>query len=127
MPEANSAQQRNNNKFGNSRGHRNNRCGRWNNRRGRRLDNGPRPHQFKKDKGPAEQVSKAQNSDIICYRYGVKGHWSRTCRTPKHLVDLYQQATKKKETHFVDETTFDALDKSNDTTMLDMDDFGDQE
>ena len=59
MPEANSAQQRNNNKFGNSRGHRNNRCGRWNNRRGRRHDNGPRPHQFKKDKGPVEQVSKA--------------------------------------------------------------------
>jgi hypothetical protein len=20
----------------------------------------------------------------------VKGHWSRTCRTPRHLVELYQ-------------------------------------
>ena len=126
MPEANSAQQRNNNKFGNGRGRRNNRGGRWNNRRGRGHDNGPRPHQFKKDKGPVEQVSKARNFDTICYRCGVKGHWSRTCLTPKHLVNLYQkeQATKKKKAHFVDETTSDVLDKSNDTTMLDIDDFG---
>jgi len=27
----------------------------------------------------------------ICYRCGAKDHWSRTCRTPKHLVELYQQ------------------------------------
>ena len=27
----------------------------------------------------------------------MKGHWSRTCRTPKHLVDLYQASTKGKE------------------------------
>ena len=74
MPEANSAQQRNNNKFGNGRGRRNNRGGRWNNRRGHGHDNGPRPHQFKKDKGPVEQVSKARNSDTICYRCSVKGH-----------------------------------------------------
>ena len=24
-----------------------------------------------------------------CYRCGMKSHWSRTCRTTKHLVDLY--------------------------------------
>jgi hypothetical protein len=27
----------------------------------------------------------------------MKGHWSRTCRTPKHLVDLYQGSIKEKE------------------------------
>ena len=27
----------------------------------------------------------------------MEGHWSRTCRTPKHLVDLYQASIKEKE------------------------------
>ena len=27
----------------------------------------------------------------------MKGHWSRTCRTAKHLVDLYQASLKKIE------------------------------
>jgi hypothetical protein len=34
----------------------------------------------------------------------VKGHWSRSCRTPKHLADLYQQNKGKgkdqHESHF---------------------------
>nr|KYP32612.1 hypothetical protein KK1_046659 [Cajanus cajan] len=41
-----------------------------------------------------------------CYRCGAKGHWSRTCRTPKHLVELYQESInmkKKIETHFAQE------------------------
>ena len=25
--------------------------------------------------------------DNTCYRYGMTGHWSRTCRTTKHLVE----------------------------------------
>ena len=36
----------------------------------------------------------------------MEGHWSRTCLTPKHLVDLYQASIKEKgkgiETNFVD-------------------------
>ena len=36
----------------------------------------------------------------------MEGHWSCTCRTPKHLVDLYQASIKEKgkgiETNFVD-------------------------
>jgi hypothetical protein len=27
----------------------------------------------------------------------VKGHWLRTCHTPKHLVDVYQASIKEKE------------------------------
>jgi hypothetical protein len=27
----------------------------------------------------------------------MKGHWSHTCRTPKHLIDLYQASIKEKE------------------------------
>ena len=32
----------------------------------------------------------------------MKGHWSRTCRTSKHLVKLYQDSIKEKnaETNF---------------------------
>jgi stalled ribosome alternative rescue factor ArfA len=43
----------------------------------------------------------SMNYENICYRCGSKNHWSRTCRTPKHLVDLYQQSLKNKEkNHF---------------------------
>jgi len=42
-----------------------------------------------------------------CYRCGMEGHWSRTCRTAEHLVDLYQASLKNKnkgvETNFVDD------------------------
>jgi hypothetical protein len=27
---------------------------------------------------------------------GMKGHWSHTCHTAKHLVNLYQASTKEK-------------------------------
>ncbi|TYJ29765.1 hypothetical protein E1A91_A06G089200v1 [Gossypium mustelinum] len=41
----------------------------------------------------------------LCYRCRGKNHWSRTCCTPKHLVELYQQSLKDKgkkiETNFV--------------------------
>lgn len=36
-----------------------------------------------------------KNSNNTCYRCGGKGHWSRTCRTPKHLVDLYKASKEK--------------------------------
>ncbi|XP_021739713.1 uncharacterized protein LOC110706108 [Chenopodium quinoa] len=32
-----------------------------------------------------------------CYRCGMTGHWGRTCRTAKHLVDLYRAFVKGKE------------------------------
>ncbi|XP_021736993.1 uncharacterized protein LOC110703497 [Chenopodium quinoa] len=38
---------------------------------------------------------KEKNETNICYSCGGKGHWSRVCRTPKHLVELYQESLKK--------------------------------
>ena len=43
--------------------------------------------------------------EIECYRCGMKGHWSCTCCTAKHLVDLYLASMKGKdkqiETNFI--------------------------
>ena len=51
----------------------------------------------------------------------MKGHWSHTCRMPKHLVDLYQTSIKAKgkkiEMNFTDG---DGLD----LTYYDIDFFG---
>ena len=51
----------------------------------------------------------------------MKGHWSRTCRTPKHLVDLYQASIKAKGKEI--EMNFTDGDGS-DLTYYDIDFFG---
>ena len=43
-----------------------------------------------KDKG---EIDKTKN---VCHRYGGRSHWARNCRTPKYLVDLYQESLEKK-------------------------------
>ncbi|XP_065635567.1 uncharacterized protein LOC136070105 [Quercus suber] len=47
-----------------------------------------------RDKGLQNKPSKGREN--ICFRCGMKGHWSHTCCTPKHLVDLYQASLKEK-------------------------------
>jgi hypothetical protein len=37
-----------------------------------------------------------KKSESSYYRCGMTNHWSRTCRTPKYLVELYQTSIKKK-------------------------------
>ena len=62
----------------------------------------------------------------------MEGHWSRTYRTPKHLVDLYKASIKEErkriETNFVDHNDLKDpmdLDLPNgvDMTHLDVSDF----
>ena len=60
-----------------------------------------------------------KNYENNCYRYGMKEHWSCTCRTPKHLVDLYQISIKRKEV----EMNFIDSDGQVDLTHLDVSDF----
>ena len=38
---------------------------------------------------------KSKAPQDTCYRCGMEGHWSRTCRMAKHLVDLYQASLKE--------------------------------
>ena len=46
-----------------------------------------------------------------CYKCEMKGHWSRTCHTSKHLVDLYQVSKEKGKNI---EMNFTDLDGEND-------------
>ncbi|KAL4620574.1 hypothetical protein ACB092_06G164900, partial [Castanea dentata] len=50
----------------------------------------------KKESGKGLQNKPSKGHENICFRCGMKGHWSRTCRTLKHLVDLYQASLKEK-------------------------------
>ncbi|KAK3426307.1 hypothetical protein EUGRSUZ_F02781 [Eucalyptus grandis] len=41
-----------------------------------------------------EKKPKKMINESICHHCGMTRHWSRTCRTPKHFVDLYQASLK---------------------------------
>ncbi|XP_038721940.1 uncharacterized protein LOC120014085 [Tripterygium wilfordii] len=76
-------------------------------------------HQKKFDKfeskqsNPEDLPNKSQkDKEDICYRCGGSGHWSRTCRTPQHLIKLYQESIKGKD--------FNNDIELNDLTHLDM-------
>ncbi|KAK9713437.1 hypothetical protein RND81_06G026800 [Saponaria officinalis] len=67
----------------------------------------------KDDKG---EKDKSENVTNKCYRCGAKGHWSRVCRTPKHLK------RKNVETNMVIEDAEGDFD-SGDATHLEVADF----
>lgn len=50
-------------------------------------------------------TSSSKNPKDVCYRCGSLNHWSRTCRTPQHLCDLYKESLKGKgnEVNLVDD------------------------
>ena len=50
----------------------------------------------------------SKKSESPCYRCGSVGHWSRTCRTPTHLCQLYQESIKgkDKEANLIDNVEF---------------------
>ena len=50
----------------------------------------------KQENGKCMQDKPPKSHENNCYRCGMKRHWSCTCRTPKHLVDLYQVSIKAK-------------------------------
>ncbi|XP_070025372.1 uncharacterized protein LOC142181869 [Nicotiana tabacum] len=56
-----------------------------------------------------DEKPKAKSSETECYRCGEKGHWTNICRTPRHLIELYQASLKNKglEANFVSDNEFD--------------------
>ena len=60
----------------------------------------------KQENGESVHKKPFKAPEETCYRCGMEGHWSRTCRTTKHLVDQYQASLKDKgqrvETNFAD-------------------------
>jgi len=61
-----------------------------------------------KEKFRADPGAQTRGKQGKCFRCGCDDHWSRNCRTPKHLVELYQQSIKgsnkqdNNESHFVE-------------------------
>ena len=77
-------------------------------------------------KGKSPQNKNQQTYENLCFRCGMKVHWSRTCRTSKHLVDLYQASLKEKEKNIEANFAYqddDLLNESLDFTNLDVADF----
>ncbi|CAN6694599.1 unnamed protein product [Malus baccata var. baccata] len=69
-----------------------------------RYNPGPSFKNTNRQKGKTH-VNTPRNHEGGCHRCGGNGHWARTCRTPKHLVELYQASFKEKgvEINFLDQ------------------------
>ena len=76
----------------------------------------------KHNKGKNVEKHTPKHYEDVCFRCGMSGHWSRTCRTTKHLVDLYQASVKGKEKK-IDTNFADQGDDPEDITSLDLSDF----
>jgi hypothetical protein len=76
---------------GHSRGHRQGR-GRGNHFGRGNFKNSSSHQKWKNEKnGKGKSGQSGKTNENSCHRCGGKGHWARTCRTPKHLIDLYQR------------------------------------
>jgi len=53
--------------------------------------------EVKQMKTKVYRINLQKNYEDTCYTCGMKRHWTRTSRTPKHLVDLYLASIKEKE------------------------------
>ncbi|KAL0805959.1 hypothetical protein Bca101_098450 [Brassica carinata] len=60
-----------------------------------------------------------KSSKSVCHRCGMDNHWAKTCRTPKHLVELYQDSSKGKnpEAHMVYQDNEKDFDHDKDDLM----------
>ncbi|CAA7015991.1 unnamed protein product [Microthlaspi erraticum] len=90
--------------------------------RGRYNPNNKRSFQWNRSEQSSEkehQGNTSQKRETVCYRCGTKGHWSRNCRTPRHLCTLYKDSAKGKGKEV------NLAEHSEGTTHLDASDFAD--
>jgi hypothetical protein len=66
-------------------------------------------HNGKNMKNRAKGQGKDKGETFTCHKCGGLNHFARKCRTPKHLVELYQKSLKESnnnkrsyETHLID-------------------------
>ncbi|XP_018458489.1 uncharacterized protein LOC108829324 [Raphanus sativus] len=82
-----------------------------------------RPNQSNNGHGKSKgngTSSKPQNpTSSPCHKCGMINHWTKNCRTAKHLVDLYQESLKGKnpEAHMVYKDGEDDFDHDKDDLM----------
>ena len=67
--------------------------------RGRGRGRGPRNYTYHAPQvnNPGNEVGTSQNHGGSCFRCGSTNHWSKACRTPSHLCELYQASLREKE------------------------------
>jgi hypothetical protein len=70
---------------GPKRGHRRGRNNVWRHEDHNSKSNDKNMGRYEKEKNSLS----FKKSESSCYRCDVTNQWSRTCRTPKHLVELY--------------------------------------
>nr|GMD14569.1 Retrovirus-related Pol polyprotein from transposon TNT 1-94 [Ipomoea batatas] len=81
----------------------------------RKWENNGAKHDKEKNGNPPKNVENA------CYRCGMTGHWEHTCRTARHLVDLYQASLKEKGKNI--ESNNVLVNDDFDITHLDVEDY----
>jgi hypothetical protein len=64
--------------------------GKWKGKRGALFKGKGKRKPKGRSKPEKERGDHSGEEQDECYRCGARGHWSRRCRTPKRLVDLYQ-------------------------------------
>ena len=100
-------------------------------------------HFYKRQERRDKDKGKIDETKNTCHRCGGRSHWACNCRTPRYLVDLYQESLEKKnkkmETNFAsgsgdnifDDNIFSSTDigeyDHSTATHLDVSDFFVQE
>ncbi|TMW84791.1 hypothetical protein EJD97_024388 [Solanum chilense] len=63
------------------------------------VNHSPKKNHYQREKRKGiDEKCKAIKTN--CFQYGGRGHCTRDCRTPKHLVELYQASLRKKDKNY---------------------------